>query len=203
MKLSARLDAVIKAAVLVAALVPFGGLLAGAVLDRLGANPVETLVRSSGDWALRFLCLTLAIRPLSQWVPGAAWLMRLRRMLGLCTFFYASCHACAYATWDMGWDPAALARDLAQRPFILVGALTLLSLIPLAATSWDGAIRRLGARQWKRLHRLVYLTALLAIVHFYWMRLGKQNTAEVGVYALVLGLLLGWRLWRIRVRPPL
>ena len=188
-----------KGAVFVAALAPLGWLVAGALLDRLGANPVEALVRSTGDWALRFLCITLAVRPLSSWGPRAARLMRLRRMLGLFTFFYATCHALAYATWDMGWDMTALAQDLTQRPFILVGTLTLLTLIPLAATSWNGAIRRLGARRWQILHRIVYGTAVLAIVHFYWMRLGKQNTAEVGVYALILAVLLGWRLWRIRV----
>ena len=136
-----------KGAVFVAALAPLGWLVAGALLDRLGANPVEALVRSTGDWALRFLCITLAVRPLSSWGPRAARLMRLRRMLGLFTFFYATCHALAYATWDMGWDMTALAQDLTQRPFILVGTLTLLTLIPLAATSWNGAIRRLGARR--------------------------------------------------------
>lgn len=192
-------DAFIKAGVFAVALTPFGGLVAAAALDGLGANPVEALVRSTGDWALRFLCITLAVRPLSQWIPGAARWMRLRRMLGLFTFFYACCHAAAYATWDMGWDASALVRDMAQRPFILVGTLTLLSLIPLAATSWNGAIRRLGARRWQQLHRLVYATAVLAIVHFYWMRMGKQNMAEVGVYAAIVALLLGWRLWRVRV----
>lgn len=170
-----------------------------ALNDALGANPAEALIRGTGDWTLRFLCLALAVTPLREWT-GDATLARFRRMLGLFTFFYACLHFTSYAWLDMGLDLGDIVRDVIKRPFILVGTTCLLLLLPLAATSFNRAIRALGAKRWQALHRLVYAVAPLAILHFLWMRAGKNDYAEVAVYAAVLALLLGWRIVR-RWRP--
>jgi sulfoxide reductase heme-binding subunit YedZ len=179
----------------VLALGPIGFLVYAVIAHKLGPNPAEALIRGLGDWTLRFLCLTLAVTPLRQWTGWHA-LARLRRMLGLFTFFYATLHFLAYTWFDMGFVWADIARDIVKRPFILVGTTAGLLLVPLAATSFNSAIRRLGAARWQLLHRLVYAVAGLAILHFYWMRAAKNNFAEVGVYAAVLGVLLGWRAWK-------
>jgi sulfoxide reductase heme-binding subunit YedZ len=178
-----------------AALVPCATLLVAVLQQTLGPNPAETLIRSLGDWTLRFLCLTLAVTPLRQWTNVAA-LARFRRMLGLFTAFYALLHFSAYAVFDMGlvWDD--IVRDVAKRPFILVGTTALLLLLPLAATSFNRAVRWLGGGRWQRLHRLVYAIALLAILHFFWMRAGKRNFGEVAVYGAIVAVLLGWRLYK-------
>lgn len=181
-----------KPALFVVCLLPFGWLLYGVVANTLGANPAEALIRATGDWTLRFLCLTLAVTPLRQWAKQPA-LARFRRMLGLYTFFYAVWHFLAYAWLDMGFDPAAIARDIPKRPFALVGFAALLLMAPLAATSFNRAIKALGAARWQALHRCVYAIALLGLLHFFWMRAAKNNFAEVAVYALVIALLLGWR----------
>jgi sulfoxide reductase heme-binding subunit YedZ len=178
----------------VAALVPFAWLLYGAFADTLGPNPAEALIRSTGDWTLRGLCLTLAVTPLRQ-CTGQAALARFRRMLGLFTFFYVVLHFLAYAWLDMGFDPQAIVRDIPKRPFALVGFAGLLLMLPLAATSFNRAIKALGARRWQALHRAVYAIAGLGLLHFFWMRAAKQNFAEVAVYAAILAVLLGWRLW--------
>jgi methionine sulfoxide reductase heme-binding subunit len=188
-----------KPAVFVLCLGPLAWLILGAVQDTLGANPAEALIRSTGDWTLRFLCIALAVTPLRQ-ATGWHALARWRRMLGLYVFFYAVLHFLCYAWLDMGLEPTDILRDIAKRPFILVGTTALLLLVPLAATSFDRAVRALGARRWQRLHRLVYAIAGLAILHFFWMRAGKNDFAEVGVYAVILALLLGWRLSRW-IRP--
>jgi len=176
-------------------LLPFASLLHGAWTDSLGPNPAEALIRGTGDWTLRFLCLTLAVTPLREWT-GQPALARWRRMLGLFTFFYVVLHFLAYAWLDMGFDPQAIARDIPKRPFALVGFTAFLLLLPLAATSFNRAIKALGAARWQALHRLVYLIAGLALLHFFWMRAAKNNFAEVAVYAAVLGVLLGWRALR-------
>jgi len=189
-----------KPALFVACLLPFAWLLYAAVMDRLGANPAEALIRSTGDWTLRLLCVTLAVTPLRQWTKQAA-LARFRRMLGLYVFFYAVLHFLAYAWLDMGFDAATIARDIPKRPFALVGFLALLLLLPLAATSFNRAIKALGAARWQALHRCVYAIVLLGLLHFFWMRAAKNNFAEVAVYAAVIALLLGWRVReRIRTR---
>lgn len=154
----------------------------------LGANPAETLLKGSGLWTLRLLCLTLAITPLRVWA-GLSALARWRRTLGLATFGYATLHFLAYAWLDMGFDPAAIARDLSKRPFALVGFAAFVGLMPLAATSWNGAIRWLGARRWQALHRIVYAIAGLGLLHFIWMRAAKHRADEVWPYALTLALL--------------
>jgi sulfoxide reductase heme-binding subunit YedZ len=176
------------------ALGPLAWLMHGALTQGLGPNPAEALMRGTGDWVLRFLCLTLAVTPLRQWTGWTA-LARMRRMLGLYTFFYGLLHLLCYAWLDMGFDPSAIAHDIPKRPFMLVGTLALLLMLPLAATSFDRAIRALGALRWKRLHRLVHAVAALGLLHFFWMRSAKNDFAEVGTYAAVLALLLGWRLW--------
>jgi len=175
------------------ALVPLAWLVYGAITNTLGANPAEALIRSTGDWTLRMLCLTLAVTPLRQ-ISGWHALARLRRMLGLFTFFYGLLHFLCFAWLDMGFDVPAILADIPKRPFILVGTAALLLMLPLAATSFNRAIKALGAARWQALHRAVYAVALLALLHFFWMRAGKNDFAEWGVYAAVLAVLLGWRL---------
>ena len=175
------------------ALVPFARLLSGALADTLGPNPAEALIRGNGDWVLRMLCLTLAVTPLREWTGWSA-LARLRRMLGLFTFFYGCVHFLCYAWLDMGLDWGDIVRDIPKRPFILVGTLALLLMAPLAATSFNAAIRRLGARRWKALHKTVYAIILLGLLHFFWMRAAKHNFGEWSIYAGIVTLLLGWRL---------
>jgi sulfoxide reductase heme-binding subunit YedZ len=166
-----------------------------ALTDQLGANPAEALVRSSGDWTLRALCIVLAITPVRT-VLGITALARLRRMAGLFVYFYVVLHLLAYSWFDMGFEVADIAKDIAKRPFILVGFSAFVLLTPLALTSFNRAIKALGAKRWQALHRLVYVVAGLALLHFFWMRAGKNNFAEVAVYAGILGVLLGWRVYR-------
>jgi methionine sulfoxide reductase heme-binding subunit len=182
----------VKPVLFIAALLPLAWLFYGAYANLLGANPAEKLIRATGDWTLRFLCLTLAVTPLRQ-ITGLTALARLRRMIGLFTFFYGCMHFLAFAWLDQGFDVDAIFKDIAKRPFILVGTAALLLMLPLAATSFNRAIKTLGAKHWQNLHKLVYGTAMLAILHFFWMRAGKRNFAEVAVYAAIIGALLGWR----------
>ena len=179
------------------AALPFCYLVWGAFNDALGANPAEYLIRSTGEWALRFLCFTLAITPLRV-IAGLPELLRIRRMLGLFVYFYASIHLLSYSWLDMGFEWIDIAADIAKRPFILVGFTAFVLLTPLAATSFNRAIRSLGARRWQMLHRVVYGIAILAVLHFYWMRAGKSNFAEVIVYGGILAALLLWRVWNKR-----
>ena len=184
-----------KPLVFVLCLLPLAWLVFGAINDQLGANPAEALIRSLGDWTLRFLCLTLAVTPLRV-RTRTPQLARYRRMLGLFTFFYACLHLLAYGWLDMALDMADIGRDILKRPFILVGFACWLLLLPLAATSFNRAVRWLGGRQWQALHRLVYVIAPLALLHFFWMKSGKNDFAEVAVYALVIATLLLERLVR-------
>ena len=182
------------------ALLPFSWLLYGAATDQLGANPAEYLIRATGDWTLRFLCLTLAVTPLRV-ITGTAALARFRRMVGLFMYFYAVLHLLSYSWFDMGFDVADIVQDIIKRPFILVGFSGFLLLTPLAATSFNRVVKAMGAKRWQMLHKLVYLIAGLALLHFFWMRSGKNDFAEVAVYAVILGLLLGWRVvqfWKKR-----
>ena len=185
---------VAKLGLVLLALMPFAWLCSGIFLDRLGPNPAEYLIRSTGDWTLRFLCVTLLVTPLRV-ICNMPELLRFRRNLGVLTFFYALMHALCYSVFDMGleWDEIVL--DIAKRPFIAVGFAGAVLLSLLAATSFNAAIKMLGAARWRKLHRAVYAIAVLAILHFFWMRSGKQNFSEVFVYAGILGTLLGWRVW--------
>ena len=169
----------------------------GAATDHLGANPAEYLIRATGDWTLRLLCITLAVTPLRV-VLSLPELAKLRRMLGLFTYFYGVLHVLCYSWLDMGFEWVDIAVDIGKRPFILVGFGALVLLTPLALTSFNRAIRWLGAKRWQGLHRLVYGVAVLAVLHFFWMRAGKSNFAEVWVYASLLFVLLAWRVVRSR-----
>ncbi|OZI54526.1 protein-methionine-sulfoxide reductase heme-binding subunit MsrQ [Bordetella genomosp. 5] len=170
--------------------------------DGLTANPVEFLTRSSGTWTLVCLLVTLAITPLRR-LLGQPALVRLRRMCGLFAFFYASLHFCTWVWWDRGLDPAAMLQDLGQRPFIAVGFAAFVLMSLLALTSTQAAMRRLGKR-WQTLHRAVYVIGLLAILHYWWHKAGKNDLREPLIYAGVLAVLLGWRVvawWRRRPSP--
>lgn len=200
--LPAQTFARVRAALFALALVPFARLVWLAVTDGLGANPVEFVVRSLGTWTLVFLCITLAVTPL-RWATGWVWVLRLRRMLGLFAFFYATLHLLAVAGIDLGFDWTAIVKDIAKRPFITVGFAAYVLLIPLAATSTNAMVRALGGRNWQRLHRLVYVIALLALVHYWWHKAGKNDFAQPTVYAVIIGLLLGVRLVRwVKDRRP-
>ena len=186
-----------KLAVFTIAISPFCYLVWGAFNDALGANPAEYLIRSTGELALRFLCLTLAVTPLRA-IAKLPELLRIRRMLGLFVYFYAAIHLLCYSWLDMGFEWMDIAADIAKRPFILVGFTAFVLLTPLAATSFNRAIRWLGGKRWQLLHRVVYGVAVLAVLHFYWMRAGKSNFAEVVVYGAILAALLLWRVWNKR-----
>ena len=176
-----------------AALLPALWLLLAALTDQLGANPAEALIRATGDWTLRMLCVVLAITPVRV-TFGMPVLARFRRMAGLFVYFYVVLHLLAYSGFDMGFDVADIAKDIAKRPFILVGFSAFVLLTPLALTSFNRVIRALGGKRWQALHRLIYAIAVLALLHFFWMRAGKNNFAEVAVYAAVIGTLLAWRI---------
>lgn len=184
-----------KPLVAVLCLLPLAWIILATATDRLGANPAEKILRLTGAWTLRGLCLTLAVTPLRQWTGWNA-LARFRRMLGLFTFGYATLHLLAYAWLDQGLELSAIARDLGKRPFALVGFLAWLLMLPLALTSFNRAMRALGGARWQALHRAVYAVALLGLTHHFWMRAAKQRGGEVAIYALVIAVLLGWRLWR-------
>ncbi len=191
----ALLHPVVKPLVFLLALLPWLLLAWGAYNNSLGANPAEAVIRRTGDWALRLLCITLAVTPLRV---STGWhaLARLRRMLGLFTFFYACWHFLAFAWLDMGFDLTAIWNDILKRPFILVGTAALLLMLPLAATSFNAAIKAMGAARWQLLHRAVYAIAVLALLHFLWMRAGKNLYGEWSIYAGIVTILLGWRLQR-------
>ncbi len=174
---------------------PALALLAAAFTDRLGANPAEKLIRETGEWALRWLWLTLAVSPLRELLsmPG---LLRHRRALGVTTFIYAVLHLLCYAWLDKGLVIDDIVADVFKRNFIFVGMAALLLMTPLALTSFNAAIRAIGGPRWKLLHKLVYFVAFAALLHFYWMKAAKQNFNEVGVYAAILAVLLGWRAMR-------
>ena len=184
-----------KPCVFLLALLPLGYWLTALFQDALGANPAEALLRGTGLWTLRMLCVLLLVSPLRE-ATGWTLLARMRRMLGLFVFFYALVHFSAYVWLDQSGQWEDIALDIPKRPFILIGLLALLLLFPLALTSFNAAIRWMGAARWRSLHRAVYLIALLAILHFFWMRSGKRNFDEVAVYAAIIGVLLAWRVRR-------
>ncbi len=181
-----------KPALFFVCLLPFAWLFYSALTNQLGANPAEALIRATGDWTLRFLCIVLTVTPLRS-ITHTPSLLRFRRMLGLFVYFYVVVHLLSYSWFDMGFDVADIAKDIAKRPFILVGFSAFLLLTPLAATSFNAAIKAMGAKRWQLLHKLVYLISGLGLLHFFWMRAGKNNFAEVFVYAAIIFLLLGWR----------
>jgi methionine sulfoxide reductase heme-binding subunit len=183
----------IKAVVFVLALAPIAriALLAG---DK--ANPIEFITRGTGDWTLYFLCFTLAVTPLRR-LTGQNWLLKLRRMLGLFAFFYVCLHFTTFLWFDHFFDLAEMWKDVLKRPFITVGFGAFLLLIPLAATSTNAMVRRLGGKRWQALHKLIYVIAPLGILHFWWMKAGKHDFAQPILFGSIVALLLGMRLfWR-------
>jgi methionine sulfoxide reductase heme-binding subunit len=182
---------VVKPAVFAAALVPFGLMAHGAATGGLGANPIEAITHGTGDWTLRFLLLTLAMTPLRV-VTGWNLFARFRRMLGLFAFFYGCLHLVTYVWLDKFFSWPDIVRDIGKRPFITAGFTAFVVLVPLALTSTAGMIRRLGGRNWNRLHRLIYLSAIAAVVHYLW--LVKADRSRPLRYAAVLALLLAVRL---------
>jgi len=198
--LSVRAFARLRVLLFAAALLPLLRLFWLGFSDGLGANPVEFVIRALGTAALVVLIVTLSITPL-RLATGWAWPLRLRRMFGLFTFFYAVLHFVCWFWLDQWFDLAAIWKDVLKRPYITIGFAAFLLLLPLAATSTDGWVRRLGGRNWQHLHRLVYLIAPLAVLHFWWQKSSKNDVGEPLVYALVVGALLGLRLWRW-ARPP-
>ncbi len=198
MKLSSRQIAVLKVVIFTVCLMPLAWLSWGLWQDTLGANPVETLIRSLGRWALKFLLITLAITPLRR-LTGIGALQRIRRMLGLFCFFYALLHWSTYLWLDQSLDWIAIAKDIIKRPFITMGMLAFTMLLPLAITSTNGMMRRMGGKNWQALHRAVYAIGICVVLHFWWMV--KLDTTWPKIYAAVLALLLGVRLywlWRSR-----
>ena len=181
-----------KPVVFVLCLLPFAWLFYGAFTNNLGANPAEYLIRATGDWTLRFLCIVLAVTPLRV-LSSTPQLARFRRMLGLFVYFYVVLHLLSYSWFDMGFDVPDIANDIAKRPFILVGFSAFVLLTPLAATSFNRAIKALGGKRWQMLHKLVYLIAGLGLLHFFLIRAGKNDFTEVFVYAAIIAVLLGWR----------
>ncbi len=191
-----------KPVLFLACLLPLAWLVYNAATNGLGANPAEALIRQTGDWTLRFLCLVLTVTPLRV-ISSTPALARFRRMLGLFAYFYVLVHLLSYSWFDMGFDVADIAKDIAKRPFILVGFAAFVLLTPLAATSFNAAIKAMTAKRWQLLHKLVYVIAGLGLLHFFWMRAGKNNFAEVFVYAAIIAVLLGWRLQQfLKKRKP-
>ncbi len=172
-------------------LLPLAWLVFALLTDRLGANPIEALTRETGEWTLRFLLLTLCMTPLRK-ATGWSWPIRLRRMLGLFAFFHVCIHLTTYLWLDQFFDWGEIGRDILKRPFITVGMLAFVLLVPLAVTSTNAMMRRLG-RNWARLHRLAYVVPALGVLHFWW--LVKADVREPLVYALlfVLLMLLRWK----------
>jgi sulfoxide reductase heme-binding subunit YedZ len=182
----------IKAVIFVLALLPF---LRMAFLTATGVpvDPVEFLTHGSGDWALYLLCATLTVTPLRRFT-GWNWVIRLRRMLGLYAFFYAFMHFITFLWFDHFFDVAAMWKDVLKRPFITVGFIPFVLLLPLAATSTNAMIKRLG-RNWARLHRLIYVIAPLAILHYWWIKAGKHNFEQPIIWGSVVAVLLLLRVW--------
>lgn len=183
----------IKPLVFMLCLVPLVWLGADAYGDRLGANPIEAITHATGTWTLVFLLITLSVTPLRR-LTGINALIRLRRMLGLYAFFYACLHVVTYFWLDQFFDWTAIVKDIIKRPFITVGFFAFVLLIPLAVTSTNAMVKRLGGRRWQLLHRLVYVIAIAGVVHYLW--LVKKDLTQPLIYAAVLGVLLGYRLVR-------
>ena len=194
--LDARQLKLLKGVLFVAACMPFLRLVIFTITDQLGANPVEFITRNTGDWTLYFLCITLAVTPLRR-LTGLNWLVRLRRMLGLFAFFYVSLHFLTFLWFDHFFDVEEMLKDVIKRPFITVGFGAFVLLIPLAATSTNAMIKRLGGKRWQLLHRLIYLIAPLGILHYWWMKAGKNDFSQPILFGLIVaGLLLLRLYWR-------
>lgn len=193
-KLTIRQVGMLKVLLFAASLLPFLRLAVFAFTDRLGANPIEFITRNTGDWTLYFLCITLVITPLRR-LTGWNWLIRLRRMFGLFGFFYVVLHFITFLWFDHFFDVEEMWKDVLKRPFITVGFIAFVLLIPLAATSTNGMVRRLGGKRWQWLHRLMYMILPLGILHFWWMKAGKNLLAQPILFATIVTVLLLLRMF--------
>ena len=182
----------LKAALFIASLYPLLRLSWFGYSDQLGANPIELITRSLGTWTLVFLLFTLSITPLRK-LSGWSWLIKLRRMAGLFAFFYATLHFITYIWLDQFFDLSAIYKDVIKRPFITIGFAAFVLLIPLALTSTNAMMKRMGGKNWQLLHRLVYAIALFGVLHYWW--LVKKDLTQPIIYSAVLTVLLGYRLW--------
>ena len=191
---------VVKPVVWLLCLAPLAYLVYSLYLD-LGANPVETITNFTGIWTLRFIVLTLTITPL-RWLTGINQLVNYRRLLGLFAFFYGSLHFTTFFFFDHQFDFAGMWEDVRLRPYITAGFVAFVLMIPLALTSTAGWIRRLGGKNWNLLHKLIYITALAAVLHYYWKVSIKLPPTNPRNYAILVGVLLAWRLWRYFARRP-
>ena len=187
----------LKICIFILAFIPLIKLIISGYFDNMGANPIEKITHRTGYWALVFLVITLGITPLRR-LTGWLWLVRLRRLLGLFAFFYASLHFLTYLVLDQFFDWTSIVKDIVKRPYITIGFLAFVLLIPLAITSNDRLIRLLGGKRWRLLHRLIYPIAIAGVLHFWW--LVKKDITEPLTFALILAILLGMRLfyWLLR-----
>ncbi len=193
----------IKAVLFVIGLLPFVRLVAFTFLDKLGANPVEFITRNTGDWTLYLLCITLSVTPLRKLMQWN-WLIRLRRMTGLFAFFYALLHFTTFLWFDHFFDLAEMWADVIKRPFITVGFIAFVLLLPLALTSTNGMIKRLGGKRWQWLHRMVYVIVPLGILHYFWMKAGKHDFFQPIIFGTIVAALLLIRVyWRWQSRAAL
>jgi len=195
---SPRQLSAIKALVFLLALVPFGKLVWLTVSEQL-VEPLQYITRATGDWTLYFLCITLAVTPLrklSKW----NWVLKLRRMLGLYAFFYGLLHFTTFLWFDHFFDVQEMLKDVVKRPFITVGFIAFVLLIPLAVTSTNAMVKRLGGKRWLWLHRLVYVIAPLGVLHYWWMKAAKNDLGQPLLFVLIVAVLLGLRLWWARTR---
>ncbi len=188
----------IKSSAFVLALVPFFALIYLVATDQL-VEPLQYITRNTGSWTLYFLCITLAVTPLRR-LSGWNWLLKLRRMMGLYAFFYALLHFTTFLWFDHFFDVQEMLKDVAKRPFITVGFTAFVLLVPLAVTSTNGMVRRLGGKRWQMLHKLVYVIAPLGILHFWWMRAGKHDFNKPILFGLIVLALLGIRVWWARAK---
>ncbi len=189
-----------KALLFLASLIPLCRLLWFGYSDQLGANPIELITRSLGTWTLVFLLITLSITPLRK-LSGWSWLIKLRRMAGLFAFFYALLHFITYIWLDQFFDLADIVKDVIKRPFITIGFAAFLLLIPLAVTSTNAMMKRLGGKRWQMLHLLIYPIAIFAVIHYWW--LVKKDITQPLIYAILLSILLGYRIWKATLSKKL
>ena len=190
-----------KAIIFVLALIPVSKMAWLTITQQL-VEPLEHITRGTGDWVLYFLCITLAVTPLRRFT-GWSWLVKLRRELGLFAFFYACLHFMTFLWFDHFFDFAEMWKDVLKRPFITVGFTAFVLLIPLAVTSTNGMIKRLGGKRWQWLHRLIYLIAPLGILHFWWMKAGKHDFQQPIIFGAIVAVLLGLRLyWKLAKPAP-
>ncbi len=207
---------VLKPAVFLAGLGPAAWLVYAALTGNLSVNPLEDITHETGLWAIRFICVTLAVTPLRR-ISGWNDVIRFRRMLGLFAFFYGTLHFLIYIIADrfaaldfpdgyVAWSTvrnlvASVSEDIYKRPFITIGFTAFICMVPLAMTSTAGMIRRLGGRRWRALHRLMYVTGVAAVVHYWW--LVKADVTDPRFYAIIVAVLLGVRVYYARIRAPL